>query len=382
MFPGSEIAAALRCGPDEAAIDIAGAVLFATRERSVFVPRHDRARQAYALGFFSTNARRRIVGALQLQAWRWTGVGLRTARLSLPAQWRDRFDANLAAASLYSGSPGPLQKISVLLPPRLENGIAHLVKVALRPTADDTIAREAHCLLGLARAGADVRRHVPELVADGMLASGRRYLVTTVIGGRRGSAQLHDEYMRFLQSLAEATQADTEWQQGEALRHTRQCLRQLDADAIPNDMRESLEDCLNLTAEQLHGKRIPHTLMHGDFTRFNICHDERGFVVFDWEYSRSQCNPIADVLHYTLSRRMILSARWAMHDAIADAARFSELAFVAWRPSRRDLAALALHALVDTIALYATADGHLNTRSFLVRRYLGLINSRRSWMYT
>lgn len=380
MFAGEEISAALRCGPDDAAVDVAGAVLFASLERSVFVPSRAREHQTDGLEFFSTSAQRRLAGALQLQLWRLSGIGPRPAHLSLPAQWGDRFDADLDAASVYCGSPGPLQKFSVLLPPRREGGATHLVKVALRPTADETIAREAQCLATLASAGSAVRRHVPELVADGLLASGRRYLVTTVSNGRRGSATLHDEYMRFLESVATATRVDANWEQGEALWYTRQCLRQLDTGALPDAVGGSLEDALNLTETLLQGKLVPHTLMHGDFTRFNICHDDHGFVVFDWEYSRSQCNPIADVLHYTLSQRMVLSAGRALQSAIADAARFTALAFGRWQPSRSDLAALALHALIDTIALYAAADGYLNTRSFLVRRYLGLIETSRSWL--
>lgn len=381
VFPETRVAAALRCAPDQAAVDVAGGLLFADRERSVFVPMNGPARQADSLHFFSTNLRRRLAGTMLLHSWRWAGVGLRPARLSLPAQWGERFDADLTGASLYCGSPGPLQKLSVLLPPRRAGGAFHLVKVALEPTADQTIAREVQCLNSLARASAEVRRHVPGLVAEGILPSGRSYLVTTVSRGRRGSARMLGEYLSFLQSVARSTRTDTPWEQGDALGHTRRQLRALTPHAISATTQALLEQALDATEAQLRGKPIPHTLMHGDFTRFNICHSDGSFVVFDWEYARNGCNPIADVLHYRLSRRGAVSATWTLHAAIADAERFVELAFEDWHPTRQDLAALALHALVDTILLYVAADGRLNTGSFVVRRYVDLVDSRRSWIY-
>lgn len=380
MFPDAEVAAALQCAPGQAVIHVPGRVLFATRERSVFVPSASPIRQDEALGFFSNNARRRIAGALQLRIWRWTGVGLRPAQLSLPEEWRDRFDAELEAASLYCGSPGPLQKLSLLLPARREGGVPRVIKVALRPSADETIAREAQCLAHLADAGAEVRGHVPAFIAEGVLPSGRRYVVTTASSGRRGCATLRDVYMHFLKSMAQATRTDMRWEHGNALSHTREQLRALGVHAIPAAIRGSLEQALEATEAQLRGKRIPHTLMHGDFTRFNICQGNDSFIVFDWEYSRTRCNPIADALHYRLSRRRTTGAKQTLQGAVADAARFVDLTFEDWRPTERDLAALALHALVDTLVFYTAADGRLNTRSFLVRRYLALIDSRQTWM--
>lgn len=381
MYPGAEIAAALRCAPGQAVVEVPGTVLFATRERAVFVPLAAPTRQAQALAFFTNSAHRRITGALQLRIGRCNALGLMPAKLALPAGWCDRFDANLEAAALYCGSSSPLQKASILLPARGEKGgIAHVVKIALRPTADEPIAREAQCLAGLADTGADVRRHVPALIADGVLPSGRRYVVTTASNGRRGSATLQDNHLQFLKSLAQATRTDMRWEDGDALSHTRERLRALGARALGADAFGLLEGALQASAAQLRGERIPHTLMHGDFTRFNIRQNDTGFVVFDWEYSRARSNPIADALHYRLSRQTIFGAKRALQRAIADASRFVDLALDGWRPPGPDLAALALHALVDTVVFYATADGRLDTRSFVVRRYLELIEARRSWL--
>jgi len=382
VYPDAEIATALRCALGQAAIDVPGTVLFAARERAVFVPSAAPTRQAEALGFFSTGVLRRIAGAVQLQIWRWTGIGLRPAQLSLPAEWRDRFDAELEAASLYCGSPGPLQKLSLLLPARRKEGVSHVVKVSLRPSADAAVAREARCLANLAVAGAELGRHIPALIAEGVLASGRRYLVSTAASGRRGRVTLSAECLHLLQSIARATRTDMRWEQGDALGHTRERLRALGEGAVGADVRGLLEQALGATETQLRGKRIPHTLMHGDFTRFNICRSEHGFVVFDWEYWRSRSNPIADALHYRLSGRRAVSATRMLRAAIGDAEAFVDLAFEDWRPTTADLDALALHALVDTVVFYATADARVNTRSFVVRRYLGLIASRRSWMRT
>lgn len=380
MYPGAEIAAALRGKPGQAVHDVSGTVLFANRERSLFVPTSDPVHQARALDFFGASTIRRIAGTLQLGLQRWTRLEPTPARLSLPTQWRERFDADLSAAALYCGSPGPLQKLSLLLPSRANAGLPRLVKVALRSSADETIAREVRSLTSLARLGAAVSRCVPELIEEGALPSGRRYLVTTAGNGQCGSATLTDEYLSFLHRLASATRTDVTWERGEALGRTRRVLRSLASDAIPPDIRRSLEDALGVTAQKLRGKNIPHTLMHGDFTRYNICQGDRDFVVFDWEYSRAESNPIADVLHFGISQRRVFNATRTLHSVLADAERFAGLAFGGWHPTRHDLAALALHALVDTIVVYAAADGRLDTGSFIVRRHIGLIRSSRTWM--
>lgn len=380
MFPAAEIAAALSGAFDGGLVAVPGAVVFAGRERSVFLPNAEQALQLQALRFFTNSPLRRMAGAVVLRVWRVTGLNARSAKLELPAQWRDEFDADLGAAALYAGSPGPLQKATLLLPPRRRGGAFHLVKLALKPSADVSIAREADCLAKLAETGEAIRRHVPSLMAQGSFPSGRRYLVTTAHAGRRGRWTLCDEYIAFLHAVGQATREDLVWEQGHAILHTRQQLRALGGEAMTPRSQSALWEALDSADAQLLGKRIPHTLMHGDFTRFNISESSSGFVVYDWEYSRPGCNPIADALHYRLSQERPGGAVSAMRSALTDARRFANAALESWHPTQEDISALALHALVDTISFYAVTDGYLNTDSRLMRRYVELIESKRSWM--
>jgi len=68
-----------------------------------------------------------------------------------------------------------------------------------------------------------------------------------------------------------------------------------------------------------------------------------------------------------------------MHHTLAAAEHMLTNAYVGWRPSARDIAALALHSLVDTMTFYSNAGTPLDLESFVVRRYLGLIGACSKW---
>jgi hypothetical protein len=179
--------------------------------------------------------------------------------------------------------------------------------------------------------------------------------------------------------MARATRANPQWEQGPAMARTRKRLNELPAQALPFGVRDMLQAALAGVETQLGGKLVPHTLAHGDFTRFNIRQRGETFVVFDWEYAQDGANPIADVLHFSLSQPGYINALSMLQVGLTQAARFASQAFDDWSPTSKDLAALAVHLLIDTLLFSAAADGCLEMRSFIVRRYLRLVQAWQSW---
>ena len=183
----------------------------------------------------------------------------------------------------------------------------------------------------------------------------------------------------FMALLAKATRRDQVWESGGAIRRTLQSLASLPAEAMPPSARDAIGAAMTTVDGQLRGKHLPHTLAHGDFTRFNVRQSGSRFTVFDWEYAHEDSNPIGDLLHYRLAQTGVPPTAATMQAVLAQVMQFSRAAFDGWSPSSKDLAALAVHSLVDTLAFYAAADDRLDLRSFLVQRYLRLVGSRQSW---
>jgi hypothetical protein len=378
-FPATDLAAALRSSAGESVVDVEGHVLFSDRERPVFVPRGNARRDREALAFFTNGRMRRLAGTAALCLARFTGRPLPSASVTLPLEWRKRYDVDLGAAALYCGSPGPYQKVTLHVPSRHRGQSPTLFKIALRPSADVTVEREAACLVRLAGFGEEVCQHVPTLLGQGRLESGRSYLATVAESGELGSTRIEQPQLRLLGLLARATRKDVPWRHGTAMARTRERLDALPGDALPVAVRDILERALAELDAHFQNEAIPHTLMHGDFTRFNIrCH-AGGFIVFDWEFAQDGSNPIADVLHFNLARPGRMNALGTVRSALSEAARFATATFDDWQPTAEDLTALALHLLIDTVLFFATADGRLELRSFIIRKYLFLIEARQAW---
>lgn len=381
VFPGADIAAAMGGGVETRTVTASGAVLFARRERPILVPRTDLRRQRDALAFFGNSPSRRVAGEASLWFGRWLGLGFPTVTVLLPAAWEERFGVDLTSASIYCGSSGPLQKITIRLPPLQADRTAVVVKVALRASADEAVAREAANLRWLSSKGLGVISHVPHLLDAGYMTSGRRYLATVAMAqaGRVASVKLSCRHADFLTSLARVSRIDVPWQSGPAMSRSTKRLEALASKASQRSACTILGAALRQVANQLQSRHIPHTMSHGDFTRFNIRDSGKQFVIFDWEYAQNAANPLADILHYAVAQRDDRTALAGFKMAVETSTQFAASTFEGWSPNRQDIKALAVHALVDTLLSYAVVDGCFNEHSFIVRRFLRLIEDREAW---
>ena len=378
-FPTAAIATALGADAGEPMVQTRGLVLFSDRDRPVFVPGVSARCQRAAVGFFCDGVRRRLAGLAALEWSRWVRGALPAIDLPLPLDWRQRFGVDLGGAALYCGSPGPLQKVTLRLPSLKDDQASTLVKLALHPRADAMIESEASCLQKLIAATPGIHRHVPSLLGRGQTAGGRRYLATRAAAGGIGPARLGLGQLQFLGALARAHGCRLGWSSGPAMSRTRQRLSRLDADAFPPGVREQLVASLAEVDAQLRDRPVSHTLAHGDFTRFNLRQRGSEFTVFDWEYAHAGANPLSDLLHYGLSKPGRINAAATLRAGMAQAVRLPAPLMDDGAPTDEDLSALALHFLADTLLFYASTDGRLEMRSYIVRRYLGLLAARSSW---
>lgn len=379
LFPFSDVESALAVADGRNALTVSGVVLFAGRERAVFVADGKASTQRESLAFFSNTLPRLVAGTALLAAHRMTGRWLPRARIVLPDALRERVDADFSTVALYCGSPGPLQKLTLYGPPREQGRAGVVVKISLRPSADALIEREAANLSVLSHLSPDVISHVPRLMCWGRLESGRAYLATDAVTGRVAPGDLRGSHLGFLASLARATARPLPWAGGPASSRTRSLISSLPDRALPEGLTSTLLRVVDDVESRLGSKPVPHVYSHGDFTRFNIRDGVAGFTVFDWEYASDLANPLADLLHYPLSQPTRRDAVQLMQGALTSAGPF--LSSMSWEYLVKppDVAALALHSLVDTVAFYASSGGGLNMDSYIVRRYVGLIRDRAQW---
>lgn len=377
-FPRSELLAAVSDPRLHDTVRVPGVVVFGGRPRPIFLSDAAPKRQRQMLAFFANSRRRFWAGAVSLQLGRKAAGNQSRVDLHLPAQWQRSFSCDLSSVALYCGSPGPLQKVTLLIP--AEKGRPGIiVKISLRATADEMVANESKVLETFQELPATLRARLPGLVDQGLLTSGRRYLATVVGDGAVIAAEQFPDCANFLRELGCASRVDHPWSSGPAMRATRHALTRAQGSTMTDAVHDLLNRALDRVDRQLRSSEVPHVLAHGDFTRFNIRSDGGRFCVFDWEYSRRGANPIADVLHFYVSQPGSWSALTVMHHTLAVAEQMLADTYEGWVPSPRDLAALAMHSLVDTMTFYSNAGTPLDLDSFLVRRYLGLITAADQW---
>lgn len=378
-FPGSDLLAALSgSGPDDTLL-VPGLVLFPGRPRPIFLSDALPDRQRQMLAFFTNSRRRFLAGALSLRMGRAIGATLSRIELPLPSHWQSSLHCDLAPLALYCGSPGPLQKVTLLMPSAAQGGSGVVVKVSLRPTADEAVGNESTIIESLGDLPETLRSSLPRLIDLGQLPSGRRYLATVAAGGQVIGADQFPACAPFLRDLGRSTRVDHPWGNGPAMLATRAALERARGRTMVAAVYDLLSRALDRVDTQLGSATVPHVLAHGDFTRFNIRGDSARYSVFDWEYARHGANPIADVMHFHLSQPGGWSPLTVMHHTLAVAEHMIAGAYEGWEPSARDLAALALHTLVDTMTFYSNAGAPLDLESFVVRRYLGLIGASAQW---
>lgn len=354
-------------------------VLYAKRSQPLLVA-PDLPGGLHAVDFFMRNPLLRLWGKLALLLDHW----LPWLNL-LPTISLEQFPSSLvgegsdACPALFFGSPGPLQKITLYCPGA--TSMNRVTKVALNPSANDAIAREAYWLRMLGDS-AEIAAFLPRLLDEGMLACGRSYLSMQALPHGVFSTHFDRRHGHFLKLLAQFRPAPTPWVQSGA--HLR--LRERMQRALPL-MDQQYRDLMLAVLDELEGeigqRRLPTCLIHSDFAPWNVRLAEQHLYVFDWEYAEESGNPIQDFLHFHLIPRVLsrvpmsISGMPVLLTAVAAYARgvYGDDSGVA-----EACGALALHYLLDTLTFYTTASGYLGLTHPVVRGYLELLEKRVQWM--
>jgi hypothetical protein len=354
-------------------------VLYAKRSQPLLVS-PDLPGAMHAVDFFMRNPVLRLWGkmALIIDHWLpWLNL-LPTIRLDLfPSSLVG--EGSEACPALYIGSPGPLQKMTLYCPG--STSMNRVTKVALNPSANDAIIREAYWLRTVGES-TEIAAFLPRLLDEGMLACGRSFLSMQALPHGVFSTRFDRRHRHFLKLLAHFRPELTPWVQSEA--HMR--LRERMQRALPlmdQQYRDLLLSALEEVEYEIGQRRLPTCLIHSDFAPWNVRLAEQHLYVFDWEYAEKSGNPIQDFLHFHLIPRVL--SRWPMGVSgmpviLAEVAAYARAVYGDDSGVAESCGALAMHYLLDTLTFYTTASGYLGLTHPVVRGYLELLEKRVQWM--
>ena len=359
-------------------------VLFARRRQTLLVPAGDARRAHAAVTFFVANPVWRGLGHLMLLLDRW----LPRARLLPAARWED-FPARLlfgaaaergSACAVLCGSPGPLQKITILCPSQ-GDAPAQVAKVALRATADDAVALEEHWLRELGDAP-EVAPFLPRLNEAGALACGRRFVAMSALPPGHPAFHFGDPHRRFLAAMGSVGRGIGAWSTTDSFRKLR-----ARAVALAPVLQAPYDGLINASLDDVESRigarALPSCLAHGDFAPWNVRVEGRDLFVFDWEYAHAGANPLQDYFHFHLMSRLArhrpIAPRYMLE--VIREARVHARTVLGTRSGVAEAAdALAVHYLLDVITFYTEADQSLDPQHPVLRAYLRLLEERAQWL--
>lgn len=296
------------------------------------------------------------------------------ARLSIPFWYRDHmyiaqrtqpplrslvltlFEGSPVYLALSSGAPEPARnrKASVAIFDAGGRPLA-FAKLSGSLLAEQLLRHEAGVLRALA-VNPGVAQVAPHLLFEGEIE--RTYItVVSALPGHSPGLELTASHQRFLATLhGDVRKPATATALVRSLPHR--------AAALPSP-RPDLLAVLHDAIPALEGLSLPETIVHGDFTPWNLREQEGRISAFDWEYAELDGLPLWDELHHTLLVGHLLK-RWTVEQAVQ---RLLELASSApfGLPPQQVLALESLY-LVDFL-LRMFSEGYDETNDDLVAWY-------------
>ena len=280
------------------------------------------------------------------------------------------------------GTTGPYQKASVLLISERGEGLA-LAKVALVPSADAMVVAEANWLREVA--GLDrFSDQVPRLLAEGAVADGRRYLVTSLAPSTRATTDFTPAHARFLRRLGRSRMEIMGFRASPCCAYLEGSLVAVLPHVEREDaarLRDALLDCQRALSDFVG----PFVFSQGDFAWWNIRLHPDGIFVFDWEYARLGANPLADLFHFHMMQRAAAGrsiGRRFLAKLMRRAQEFARELYpeTKWRASK--VSAFALVYVLEVLLQYCRAGKGLDRTAKVIQTYWQLMERRSAWMAT
>ena len=286
-----------------------------------------------------------------------------------------------ALAAIQIGTPGPYQKASALFTTDSGEGLA-LAKIALVPGADRMVVSEASWLR-LLETEQQLAGEVPQLLAEGALSNGRRFLVMTLAPMTMTTTVFTAAHERFLRRLGRSRMDVRSFGSSACSDALESACADLGSGITRHEaerLRMALRDC----REALSGCVCPFVLSQGDFVWWNIRVHRDGIFVFDWEYARLGANPLADLFHYHLIQRAAAGrviGRWFLARILNAAGEFARRNYPETRWNATRVSGLALAYLLDVLLQYCRANGdRIDPNDLVVQSYWSLMERRSKWM--
>ena len=346
-------------------------VLFGGRQRPLLMPAGDYELQKRWLSFFVDGRLRSLYAMTVLKLNSLVPRAGLLPELRLPLARR---------AAVQIGTPGPYRKASALLVSQTGEALA-LAKIALLESADPMVAKEARWLRRVA--GIEkLADQVPRLLAEGSLAGGRRYLVTSLAPTTRASTEFTPAHARFLGALGRSDLQSMRFRDSPCCEYLERTLAAIEPSVTRGEagqLRGALLDC-RLSLAHWVG---PFVVSQGDFARWNVRKQRESLFVFDWEYARAGANPLSDVFHYHLVERAAsgrhVGAR-LMREVMRRARDIARELYPEWSWRDCEISALALAYLLEVLLLYCRASGGLDRSDDVLRSYWLLLERRAAWL--
>lgn len=205
--------------------------------------------------------------------------------------------------AISSGTPGPARKPTIAMLDDSGEWLA-FAKIARTTLGKRLVGQEAACLAQLAsRPG--LRASVPRLLLDTDMDDSR-VVAQASLPGRMPGARITPDHRRLLDAMEtrERSPASTSGFLQSLIERGREA-------SIPH-----LDLARHLCQIQLalQGTSVPETVVHGDFTPWNLRRHHARLSAFDWEYGHLDGLPLIDELHYQLQAGLMLRD-WSAEDA-------------------------------------------------------------------
>jgi len=356
-------------------------ILFGRSDRPLLVPRGDDGFALEAIQLFVHGKLRRTLATLLFKLDHWLPrlsllPDIKTSQLPLPEIYQELGISDDAFA-VYYGSPGPLRKLTIYSASANDRSVT---KIALQATADAMISNEGRILAMLADQGVGVNC-IPCLISHGELSSGRRFVRTSVLPAGRRAPDFGRMHSAFLAELYAHRDCVTVWEHGHSYRALRSNLETLRTN-LDRAHVELIDASIGEIALLSGNEPVAECIVHGDFAPWNISVMHDRLCVFDWESATMRGNPLHDFLHFHLIPDALLrrTQSLATLKRLVQSATAHMAEITGHRPGERLVAALILQYLTETLVFFCVADGELKLGHPIIRSYLRLLRSRRTWL--
>ncbi|WP_195985682.1 phosphotransferase [Clostridium sp. D33t1_170424_F3] len=217
-------------------------------------------------------------------------------------QWKESpFIGKDQCPAFFMGNGGPHSKVTVQV--QNSSGPCSYLKYTYSPVIASLFQNESAALKELEEKAPSLR--VPHVINQSKRGNASVFQTSSVksLCGETvfDFTELH---VRFLVHLCFATKSASLSSNGQFYVGTKKMLKQ-----FPGEEKERINALFEQCIATLLPENLPVSRIHGDFTPWNTVVEKGVLSCFDWEYSRRECLPVFDAIHFLLQPDMLNSQK-------------------------------------------------------------------------